>query len=459
MSRAVAIISCTVAAIVTAATVGCGARTMPTPLVFRAGASSDARTVLTDVSRDLDLSATQATGDVLYATDRRPKMRGDEVRGYGAARGITMRFGLATVRLGRSGSTVDEVTQAIAENDRLRLSIERMTEFGEYWRTIPVSDDRYPGRGVEPPADDPIRDAERRFVGEIDTRLAGARRVLIYVPGFNTSFESLVYYAAEFAFYLHGNAVPIAFSWPARSTPLGYPKQVTNATVSVRALRELILLIANESDAERIDILSYSAGAPIVSDALHQLRLMHADLDRDELRERLRIGVVIFAGADEDLDRFRNFYLDGFEDVAERVTLYSSRRDIGLTLSQLFVRGSPRLGKVAGDLAPSEQVLLSDFGSTTDVIDVGYAQRRAGGGDIFSHGYWFGNPWVSSDVIAQLRFQEPPPPHARGLNRLSEHREDRSPVWRFPDDYPQQIDEVFSSAPLAPARPSTESRR
>jgi esterase/lipase superfamily enzyme len=459
MSRTIPIVFCMFAALVVGVLIGCGTRTMPTPLVFRAGASSDARVVLADVGRDLDLSAIEATGDVLYATDRRPKTRGDEVRGYGSARGITMRFGLATVRLGRSGSTVDDVTQSIAENERLRLSIERMNEFGEYWRTIPSSDDRYPGRGVEPLAEDPIRDAERRFIEEIDSRLSGARRVLIYVPGFNTSFETPVYYAAEFAFYLHGNAVPIAFSWPARSTPLGYPKQVTNATVSVRALRELVLLIANESNAERIDILSYSAGAPIVSDALHQLRLIHADLNRDELSKKLRIGVVIFAGADEDLDRFRNLYLDGFEDVAERVTLYSSRRDIGLTLSQLFVRGSPRLGKVAGELTPNEQVLVSDFGSNTDIIDVGYAQRRAGGGDIFSHGYWFGNPWVSSDVIAQLRFQRPPPPHERGLQAVSDSGDVESPVWRFPDDYPQRIDRVFKEASLVPATVPDAPRR
>nr|NIO12441.1 hypothetical protein [Xanthomonadales bacterium]NIS63631.1 hypothetical protein [Gemmatimonadales bacterium] len=42
------------------------------------------------------------------------------------------------------------------------------------------------------------------------------------------------------------------------------------------------------------------------------------------------------------------------------------------------------------------------------------------------------NPWVSSDVLAALRFRCPP--EARGLTKL----EDR-PVWYFPEQYPDHI--------------------
>ncbi len=425
---------------------GCsGPRVMPTPLPFRAGEPFDATTVLVPTADRMgeNLETYPATADVLYATDRVPKRKGDATTGYTAKRGITTRLGIATVRFGPPGSTVSEVTEQLARNKRPSITVTELREIGEYWRTIPLSDPRFERYESTPAPDDPVRAAERTFIEALNARLTNARRVIIYVPGYNTKFESPVRYAAEFAFFLHGDAVPVAFSWPARSTPLGYSKQVTTANVSVRALRELIQLIATESAAERIDILSYSAGAPIVSDALHELLLMHHDRTDEEIRSTLKIGNVIYAGADEDIDRFRNLYLDGFGRVAERITLYSSGSDIGLVMSEVIARGSKRLGRFAGELSETERILLADAGSRTSVVDVSYAQRRAGGGDLYSHGYWFGNAWVSSDVIAQLRFDLPP--GERGLVRSEDGDGNIDPVWEFPRNYPEQIRAVYSA--------------
>lgn len=412
--------------------VGCSTRSSPTPLPFRAGAPLDLAQAASDPTRDVS---------VLYATTRRPAGS----NGYSQRRGVTTRLGVADVRFGKNGQSPQDIAEAFANNKRPGVKITDVREFGELWRSIPLSDPRFielpdapagQRRTIDP--DHELAQPEAAFVDEVNRRVAGGRRILLYVPGFNTSFESPIHIAAEFAQYLRGEAVPIVFSWPARSSPLGYSKQLTNAEASVRALRNLIELLIEDTDAEAIDVLAYSAGAPMVSDGLMQLRFKHNSLRGEDLHERLRIGTVIYAGADEDIDRFRAMYLDGFPDIAERITLYSSGRDTGLILSEFMVRGSKRLGRLAENLSEAERRLLGSLGSTTDVIDVSQAQGRAGGGDVFSHAYWFGNPWVSADVLARLRYGLAA--DERGLERRTVTRNGTpDPVWRFPRDYPDRV--------------------
>lgn len=428
---------------------GCTPRAMPTPLPFRDGGPVDAAWLFNGASglsvEDASerASANGATVDVLFATNRVPIRNGDRVVNYGTGRNTLTNFGLATIRFGEEGSTADEVAALVSRNGRPMIEVVQLRELGAYWRTIPITDARYEQVLEDPGADHSIRDAERAFLEELRRRLPDSGRVLLYVPGFNTSFEAPLRFAGEFSFYLHGEATPVAFSWPARSVPFGYSKQLTNAELSVRSLRELIRLLGEQDEVKRIDVLAYSSGAPMTSDALLQLRLMHHELSGDELREHLKIGSVIYAGADEDIDRFRGMYLDGFGEIAERITIYSSRHDLGLLLSEFLVRGSKRLGRLAQNLEEHERKLLLDPASRTDVIDVTRAQSVAGGGGIYSHGYWFGNAWVSTDVLAQLRYGLEP--EERGLVReASGSEDDPNPVWRFPKDYPEQAMRVYA---------------
>lgn len=413
---------------------GCsGPKMMPTPVAVQAQ---------TDDGRDPGAWWTgepTATFEVLYATDRRPAEgeRSGTDR-YIAQRGITLRFGRALVRFGSENDDPSDVRRAIASNDRPRKRIVELEEFGEFWRSFPITDERSLEGRDELDITHPLRAPERAFVDAINARLGSTRDVLVYVPGFNTTFAGPIHLSADIGYYMQNAVVPVAFSWPSKSHPIGYSKQVTTASTSTRNLRELLRLIAEETNVDRIHVLSYSAGAPLVTDALLQLRLMHNDLPPERIAEVLKLGHVIYAGADEDLDRFRNAYLDEISDVCEHITLYSSPHDFGLILSEVLVRGSKRLGRFVENLSEPERQLARDT-EETSIVDVGYAQRRAGGGDTWSHGYWFGNRWVSSDLLAQIRFGLAP--SERGLIRDpdSEHA-----AWTFPRDYPERIAEVFA---------------
>ena len=402
------------AAVVLTAT-GCAHRIMPTPISLRGSHAPlpNARPVI----------------EVFYATDRKPTRSNSPHRAYSNDRSLSLRLGIAQLRLGRFASTPDSLAAQLRRNERPTLALRDLNEIGELGSTLPITDPRGFNRVITGEPDAESARAERAFIERINQQLGPGGRVLVYVPGFNTSFEDAVLLVGELGLFLEEGVVPIAFSWPARANFFGYTKQLTNAEVSTRSLRELLTFLADHTEAERIDVMSYSAGATMVTNALHQLRLMHQDLEGPALRERLKIGTVIYAGADEDTDRFRTLYLDDFGAVAENITLYSSSLDVGLLISRFVARGSPRLGRAVSGLTEFERELLKSD-ARTSFVDVTYAQQRAGGGGFWSHAYWFGNPWVSNDVITQLRPGGTPSPAERGLELLED-----AGVWRFPKDY------------------------
>jgi hypothetical protein len=83
---------------------------------------------------------------------------------------------------------VASITDRLARNNSPTIRIANVSEIGEYWRTIPPSDPRFDQITTEPNVDDPIRAPEQTFISELNSRLAGSKRVLLYVPGYNTPF-------------------------------------------------------------------------------------------------------------------------------------------------------------------------------------------------------------------------------------------------------------------------------
>jgi len=405
---------------------GCASRMMPTPIAYQGG--------------DLDAFAAVSpdhrvnTVEVLYATDRNVAGTQGAMPRYGDRRGLALRLGTATVRLGSEGTEWSELERAARNDDRPPLEIVDLQEYGMLWTTIPSSDEAaFRAAVASSSPDDAIRAPCRRFAEAVNTRLARSERkeVVVYMPGFNTGFREPIVMMARFSHFMDRDGVFIAYSWPSGSTPFDYTRQRIAAAISIRNFRQLLIFLAEETSAERIDIITYSAGAPIVTDALIQLRLLHADDTADELKAATRLGNVIFAGADVDFEYFRNAYYDRIQDLAESITIYTSRDDSGLILSSALMNGQPRLGQATSQLSDADRADLR-AGSKTHLVDVTDATRKAGSGDLFAHSYWYTNAWVNMDVIARLAFDLDP--GDRGLVFREAEAE-----WVFPDDYPDRI--------------------
>lgn len=403
---------------------GCATKMMPAPEIHRVRGF--------DVFAGVPGEARRTTLEILYATDRAPTGDDPEHARYGSDRGGPLRLGRATVHLGARGGSWERLVADAQAGRRPPISIGSVEEYGSLWTTIPIDDPDFEAAWTSTTADDAARDASRRFAEEIDEALdrSAWKEIVVYVPGFNTEFETPVRMIAQLGHFMARDGVFIAYSWPSRAHPFAYSKDRTNAAGSVRSLREFLRFLAEETRAETIHLLSYSAGAPLVSDALLQLRLMHAGEAPDEIRAALRIGNVVYAGSDEDLACFRNLFLDGVQDAVERITVYTSENDAGLALSTLFVTGSTRLGRPASGLSETDRTALRES-SRVALINVDRAKLRAGSADFFGHGYWFGNAWVSSDLILLMRGYAPAD---RGLA----WNEDGA-CWEFPRSYDDDL--------------------
>jgi esterase/lipase superfamily enzyme len=200
----------------------------------------------------------------------------------------------------------------------------------------------------------------------------------------------------------------------------------------------LVALIARSS-AERINILAYSCGSPLLAAALARLRARHPQEGHAELGKRYRIGNVIFAASDVDFKTFAHQDVPPILDLAQQLIIYASRNDRALGFSSL-IAGASRLGKPdIADLSPQElERLAADPRlQAIDVSDVRGAHEMGG---MKGHGYWYANNWISTDVTLSLR--HPIPPGKRCLVNAP----GKPQTWLFPDDYPKCVGDRMMEA-------------
>jgi len=280
----------------------------------------------------------------------------------------------------------------------------------------------------------------QQFADAVDAQLGRttSKDVYIYVHGYKVQFENPVLVASELWNFLGYEGVFIAYSWPATRKTLAYWSDLDDALNSARGLRMLITYLAENTEAERVHVIGYSAGTQLVARALADLGLYGWFLDEQEIKRRAKLGNVILVGSDVDRSVLGGYILDGALRVPSALTIYISSADSALDLSKrIFLR--ERAGQVFADEERSDahdEFLRQN--PELRVIDVSDAESGTSGS---GHGYLRESPWVSSDVIMTLLYDLSP--EDRGLV----HRPG-SPIWAFPPDYPERL-----GASLARARP------
>ncbi len=407
--------------VVLLATTACGpGRIMKTPVVYNDGEL--------DPFADLQAADQDADLELFFATDRKPREKpGSGGDHYGGHRGGSLRLGQVRVQFGKEGTTWTEHKDAALGGRSPSLEIVEVEEIGKLWTTIPLSaDPDYKLALSSTSPDDAVRAPAREFARRIDEKLARStcKDVLIFVPGFNITFPPTIKLAAQIQNYMGRQGAVIAFSWPAYGNVFTYTRDQGTGQVSARALRELMMLLSEHTKARRIHVMGYSAGAPIVTSALHQLRLIYAQSDIETIRA-LRIGIALFAGADVDLDYFRSVFEDRLGDLAEVVQVYFSSSDSSVSAGRFFYHNYARLGNPGRSLTDADRAAIKE--SATGVfIDVSDAQEHAHSS---GHRYWYENDWVAADLVLALRYSLTPA--QRGLVRP-----DGEALWQFPEDYP-----------------------
>ena len=179
-----------------------------------------------------------------------------------------------------------------------------------------------------------------RFVQRVaaDLAITRSRNILVFVHGFNTSFEDAAVRAAQIAADLNFDGTVVLFSWPSAASVTSYVRDQQAARNAGFHLLRLLRGALVAAQPDHIELLGHSMGCETIAKALSLAPAI------DSLP---RFDQVVFAAPDLDRRVFGREILPRLETRATRVTLYASNDDDALRASRA-VNGVWRLG-LGGD--------------------------------------------------------------------------------------------------------------
>jgi esterase/lipase superfamily enzyme len=364
---------------------------------------------------------------ILFATDRAPASSEDPEKYYRNDRGQVVRLGLAEIEFGKKDFTwqfARKISMLKARTDEFPVRISNVEEWGIMGSTIPYWFDR------DLLSEDDLPDASERFAKAINSQLAVSRKkhVYFYVHGYKVVYENPVLVSAELWHFLGYEGAFIAYAWPSTPSKFAYIKDSDTSGGYARNFRLLLEFVAQNTDVEEIHIIGYSNGTRLVTRAMEQLALKYQGMTADEIWEKLRLRNVILVGSDLDRAVFGSYMADGLLNVARHTSVYMSRYDKALGVSQFLTRRQ-RLGQLwggkGGEIHPLARKALVDYRDQISFVNVSDAEASNQGN---GHGYFRSSPWASSDVLMTMYYGLTP--EQRGLVE-----QDDLPIFTFPPDY------------------------
>ncbi len=406
--------------------VGCSSKTylMPTPNIY-----ADAGW---DPFADVPASLQGDEVSVLYITDRAPTSEAENAWEYGHGRSRSAAFGEAVVRIGDdlSWGEVVRISRDMDRDEKVEITLAATNETARFAQTparLVISDAQFAAAGGSS-VDPAEAETERLFKEELARRLAETPRkeVFIYVHGFNNSFENAALTTAELWHFLGREGVPICYTWPAgQGMVRAYEYTLASTQFTIYHFKQALRLIASCPDVERINILAHSRGTEVTADTVRELYLeMRSSGDA---RQALKLGTVILAAADIDLDvAIARNATERIGRAVERSALFISNQDGALGFSGWLFGGTERVGNFDPTLFDEAELETLRRSERFQIIDARVKNRGA-----FGHGYFHANPAVSSDLILLMRYSLPPgADHGRPLG-VSD-----TGLWMVDDQYP-----------------------
>lgn len=167
--------------------------------------------------------------------------------------------------------------------------------------------------------------------------------ILVFIHGYNVSFESAIQRTAQLSVDLPFRGVPVCFSWPSQGKLLGYTIDENNVAWSTSHLKSFLLELAADSGAKSINVVAHSMGNRALTAALREISFEHP------VEDTPMFDRVVLAAPDVDADYFRKDLAPRLLQTANSVTLYASSDDNALIASKK-VHGYPRAGEGGTDL-------------------------------------------------------------------------------------------------------------
>ena len=235
---------------------------------------------------------------------------------------------------------------------------------------------------------------ETAFFAELASHISGRigsnRDVLLYVHGFNTSYDEARFRLAQIVDDGRFGGVAALYTWPAAGSLLDYGAAKESATIARDALSKLMHRLSELPDVGRVHILAHSMGAWLAMEALRE----NAISGSPDLNGKL--GDVMLAAPDIDLNVFRQQLarLD-----PSHVFVLVASNDRALSLSRTLAGDRQRLGALDPN-NPSDRAALEELGVKA------YDLSRESTG-LIGHGTYADAPLAVRTIAAQITEQRP----------------------------------------------------
>lgn len=241
---------------------------------------------------------------------------------------------------------------------------------------------------------------------------SGADEALVFVHGFNNSFDDALYRCAQIVWDLQFSALSVLFSWPSRGRMADYLYDRESAIGARDSFIECLSALKAQPNIKKIHILAHSMGNQVVLESLAHHR---HDI------QPLGIAELMMAAPDVDSDVYCNIAAK-VRSATTGMTLYASSADKALALSKKIAGAMAR----AGDVPIGGPIILPGI----DSIDVTALGDEPLG---LNHGTFAQSRSVLNDVNVLIRTSGRPPNKRLADIRSVPEGSDPADYWRYSD--------------------------
>ena len=394
---------------------------MPTPNLFlQEDASQNALTK----AQEQD----QPELEILYVTDRSNESTSDEFAVYKNARSNAAAFGVATVGLKPdvNWQTLSDATYGDSEKVQICFGDVVAIEHGRY-PTSPYLFKAIDGQAI---VDDQtiaeLNESNAEFRQLILSRLErrDTNDVVLFVHGFNNSFEYAAQTLAGIDHFLQRRQVPILYSWPAGAGGIrGYFVDSESGQFTIFHLKETLRTLMATPEIDNLHIIAHSRGTDVITAALRELIIENRGTETNT-KELFGIENLILAAPDLDYGVIRQRLMaEAFGSAFGHITVYSTKGDKALSISQFLVRGV-RFGLLASDDIDKRDKSILERAGNVDFVQAQSIKSFTG------HDYFVSDPAVSSDLLTLINHGTNPGSKLRPLIHEGGN------FWLLPDNYP-----------------------
>ena len=255
--------------------------------------------------------------------------------------------------------------------------------------------------------------SEAELLALVAERLAKSQRykkhALIFVHGFNTTFDFAIYRTAQIAYDLKFDGAPFAYSWPSGGGVLNYTYDSQSSGQAQPFLKDFINMVLNKTGADAVSLIAHSMGNQPTLQVLKDLKASKPD--------GVIFHQIILAAPDVDRDIFENIAND-IKGLAKGMTLYAAKNDKALAISRNVNGGVPR----AGDVSEQGPLILEGV----DTIDVTSVSTDSFG---LNHSGYAENNDLLQDVKALIATGVRPP--ERRISTTKPILQEGQTYWEF----------------------------